>query len=76
MHHINHDGKGGTVKYELRAEVWKFINNRETKVNADTLLSWVGRDWLEMVKAEDAEAKEQKGVDELKRMFRLEDPRG
>jgi hypothetical protein len=72
---VNHEGKGKTVKFNVRAEVWKFMNNRKTKADAQDILYWIGNDWLELEKAEAAEADEQKDVAELERMMRLEDPR-
>jgi hypothetical protein len=64
-----------TAYINLKSEVWKHLNHQKTLLSADELLSHIGEGWLEMVKAEKADAEEQKDLTELERMFRLEDPR-
>jgi hypothetical protein len=67
--------RSGVPYYNIRSEMWKYVNNRKTLIDPQDMLFTVGLQWLEMLKAEDAKAGEQTDLDELERMFCLEDPR-
>jgi hypothetical protein len=64
------------VKYRIPTEVRKALKGKPTKVRIETLFHAIAPYYLEAMKAASAEAAEQKGLDWLERLFRLEDPRG
>ena len=63
------------LKFHVPTEVRKALKGKKTKVDALSLLHAIGPQYLEMVKAAEAQAYEQKDITELERMFRLDDPR-
>ncbi|MGA2347980.1 MAG: hypothetical protein ABSF93_18365 [Candidatus Sulfotelmatobacter sp.] len=64
------------VKFNIACELRKALKGKETKVPADVLLQYAAPVYLEAVKTAKVQAKERTGIDELERMFRLEDTRG
>ena len=61
------------IKFHIAAEVRKALNGKKTKVETVSLFHAMAPHYLQMLKAAGAQADEQKGVDELERMFRLEE---
>ena len=65
----------GFAKYSIPTEVRKSLRGKRTKVDIVVLFHAIAPQYLRMLKAEAVAAGGQKGVDELERLFRLEDPR-
>jgi hypothetical protein len=63
------------ITVNIKAEVRKALKGKPTKVSIESLFHLIAPEYLEMLKVLTAKAGEQKDVDELERMFRLEDPR-
>jgi hypothetical protein len=63
------------VRIHVPTEVRKAMKGKKTKVGIVALFRSIAPHYLEMAAALEAQAGEQKGVDELERMYRLEDPR-
>jgi hypothetical protein len=61
------------VRYNIPAEVRKAVKGKPTRVSIESLFHAIAPQYLRMLKAESAAV--DRGVDELERMFRLEDPR-
>jgi hypothetical protein len=59
----------------IKAEVRKALKRKPTKVSIESLFHLIAPQYLEMLKGLRAQAGEQTDIDELERMFRLEDPR-
>jgi hypothetical protein len=75
----------GQISYRVASEVRKAVKGKATVVPVDELFSWIAEDWLRMRKAGHSRAITKVTrfgsdvdpvVDELERIFRLEDPRG
>jgi hypothetical protein len=64
------------VKFHIPTEVRKALKGKKTKVPLASLFLAIAPEYLEMLKAAKAQAGEQTDVDELERMFRLEDTGG
>lgn len=59
------------TRFHVPTEIRKALAGKKTKVRLESLVLAIGKDYLDMLEQTD----EQKGVDELERMFRLEDSR-
>jgi hypothetical protein len=60
------------VAVNIKAEVRKALKGKPTKVSIESLFHMIAPTYLAVLKAEAV----QPDVEELERMFRLEDPRG
>jgi hypothetical protein len=63
------------IAVNIKAEVRKALKGKPTKVRIESLFHMIAPQYLEMMKVLAEEDAAQKDVDELERMFRLEDPR-
>lgn len=64
------------TKFNVNTELRKWLNGKPTKVPVDGFLQDAVRVYLEAGKIAKAEAGEQKDIEELERLFKLEDLRG
>jgi hypothetical protein len=67
--------KSHVTLFNVATEVRKALKGKKTKVDIDSLFHLIAPVYLEYLKAEESQAREQKGVDELERIFDLKDPR-
>jgi hypothetical protein len=63
------------TKFHIPTEVRKALKGKKTKVDTISLFHAIAPQYLDMLDAGGARVEEQKGVDELERVFRLEYPR-
>jgi hypothetical protein len=63
------------VKFDVTAEIRKALKGKKTAVGLSTLFHVIAPNYLRMLADLEIEAAEQKDIDELERVFRLEDPR-
>ena len=64
------------AKFHIPTEVRKALKGKKTKVDIVSLFHAMAPQYLRMLEMVEAQAVEQIDLDELERMFRLEDPRG
>jgi hypothetical protein len=61
--------------FHIPTEVRKALKGKKTKADLHSLFHAIAPEYLQMLKVAEAQSDEQKDVDKLERMFRLEDPR-
>ncbi|HWO33665.1 MAG TPA: hypothetical protein VNO32_33120 [Candidatus Acidoferrum sp.] len=75
----------GDVRFRVATEVRKAVKGEKTQVPVEDLFHWIAEDWLAMRKAGHSKAiakvtligrDPDPSLEELERLFRLEDPRG
>lgn len=71
-------GRAGSMsfaKVHVPTEVRRVVEGKKPRISLESLVHMMGPTYLATASAAKQETRDQKAVDELERMFRLEDPR-